>query len=262
MKTVKEIFGAESRAAISLGWNGREEGCESSSARLSAALVLLSEKTGMSWYRDTEDLMSRKATFVVVPTSPDVLADLLQENRDLEWGETATSFTAFLSSGPEGDDLPAAARIHITCGSPLDRWNKIHMALDDVFPLGSVSDAAAMFAEVVRIWQPDYARLSTSEVNSTLPLTRASYISWTSAKAYTEPEIDGEVAFPFGDGTLRVAREWTVESIVVLNRELTEAGAPKLSKRPKKQDTPRFPDGLPAGLEALDREVELAPQGS
>lgn len=262
MKTVKEIFGAESRATMSLGWNGREEGYGSSAARLSAALVLLSERTGMEWYRDTEDLMSRKATFVVVPTSPDTLADLLQENRNLEWGETATSFTAFLSAGPAGHDLPTAARIHITCGSPLDRWNKVYLAFDDAFPLGSVSDAAVMFAEFVRIWQPDYARLSTSEVNATLPLTRASYISWTSAKAYTEPESEKEVAFPFGDGTLRVAREWTVGGVVGLNQALTEAGAPKLSARPKKQDTPRFPDELPAGLEALDREVELAPQGA
>ncbi|MCC3299286.1 hypothetical protein [Arthrobacter caoxuetaonis] len=262
MKTIREIFGAGSRATMSLGWSGREEGYESSAARLSTALVLLSEKTGMRWYRDTEDLMSRKATFVVVPTTPDALAGLLEESRNLDWGETATSFTAFLSTGPADNDLPAAARIHITCGSPLDRWNKIHLALDDAFPLGSVSDAAVMFAEFVRIWQPDYARLSNSEVNATLPLTRASYISWTSAKAYTEPESEKEAAFAFGDGTLRVAREWTVDGIVGLNQALTEAGAPQLSVRPKKQDTPQFPDELPEGLESLDHEVELAPQGA
>ena len=92
--------------------------------------------------------------------------------------------------------------------------------------------------------------------------TRASYISWTSNKSYTEPVSELEVRFPFGDGILCVAREWTVDGITALDRDLSAADAPKLTMNPEKQVVPQFPDELPAGLEALDREVELAPQGA
>ncbi|MGK3708626.1 hypothetical protein [Arthrobacter sp. IK3] len=59
-----------------------------------------------------------------------------------------------------------------------------------------------------------------------------------------------------------MAREWTVEGITALDRDLAAAGAPRLSMNPEKQDVPQLPDELPEGLESLDHEVVPAPQCS
>ena len=240
MKTVKDVFGADSGASINLGWNGREEDYLSSAARFSATMVRLTALTGLQWYYDTEDRRSRRANFVAVPTAPDVLAGILRDNPHPDWGETATSFSALLSADPAAG-LQTAARISAAVGSPPDRWNAMNLGLSDDFPLGDASEAAALFADLVRIWQPDHAQLGTTAMYASLPLTRAAYVSWSSSKAYTEPESEKEISIPFGDGTLNIARDWTVEGIIALNGELAAAGAPKASSRPKKQDPPQFP---------------------
>lgn len=263
MKTVKELFGEYSEDTIvGLGWNGREETQLESAARLAASMSLLSELTGLQWWRDTEPLESRTANFVTVPADVTAVEELLREEVRFDWGETAASFSVLLSASNPADGAPALASLHATVGSPIDKWNKVRISLSDDFPLGSPAQATTWFAELVRIWQPDFARLTNIAVLENKVFTRASYISWTSNKAYTEPEGRMDVRFLFGDGTLSVAREWTVEGVTALDRELAAAGAPRLSKRPKKQDTPQFPDELPEGLESLDHEVELAPQGS
>ena len=263
MKTVREMLGEHSEDTfVGLGWNGREETQLEAATRLVASMVLLSELTGLQWWRDTEPLESRTAHFATVPPDVNAVADLLREEVRLDWGESASSFSAILSAADPADGEPALAQLHASVGSPIDKWNKVQISLSEDFPMGSPAQATRWFAELVRIWQPDFARLTNIAVLENRVFTRASYISWTSSNAYAEPETRMDVRFPFGDGTLSVARGWTVEGVTALDRELESAGAPRLSKRPKKQDVPQFPDALPAGLAALDREVELAPQGA
>ena len=263
MKTVREIFGEQSEGTfVGLAWNGREESQLDSAARLVASMSLLAELTGLQWWRDTEPLESRTGHFVTVPAEVSAVADLLREDIRLDWGETASSFSGLLSAADPNTGSPVVAQLHTAMGSPLDGWNRAEVLLTDDFPLGSPAQAAAWFAELVRVWEPDHARLTSIAVLENMVFTRASYISWTSNKAYTEPVSELEVRFPFGDGTLCVAREWTVEGITALDRDLAAAGAPRLSMHPKKQDVPQFPDELPAGLDSLDREVGLASQSS
>lgn len=244
MKTVKDMFGAGAGASIDLAWNGREEDFSSTAARLSASLVRLTELTGLQWHYDTADLQSRSAAFATVPSDPEAIAGILRQNQDQDWGFTACTFSALLSAGP-GTGAPTPAQIHIASGSPLDSWNRMNLDLSDDFPLGTVTDAAALFSDLVRIWQPDHAQLGTRAMYAALPTTRAAFMSWTSAKAYTEPESDGEICVPFGDGTLRVARDWTVEAVLKLDTELKAAGAPQADNSPKTQDPPQFPSESP-----------------
>ena len=134
---------------------------------------------------------------------------------------------------------------------------QVKLQLSDDFPLGAPSEAAHWFSGLVRIWQPDHARLSNSAVQRVTGLTRAAYLSWTSVKAYTEPESAREIRFPFGDGNLRAARVWTPDGIVALDRELAQAGAPRYSNRPTKQAPPSLPDDCPEEVAALDRAIIL-----
>ncbi|MFF2678056.1 hypothetical protein ACFVRT_15905 [Arthrobacter koreensis] len=93
-------------------------------------MVRLTEITGLPWYYDAADLQSRSAEFAAVPSDPDDIEVLLQENPDQEWGSTASAFSTLLSTGP-GIDAPIPAQIHIASGPPLDAWNRKNLDLSD-----------------------------------------------------------------------------------------------------------------------------------
>lgn len=157
---------------------------------------------------------------------------------------------------PDSSPVPHSPRVTPGCLEQ-DKLN-----LSDDFTPGAVAAAAALFADLVRIWEPDHAQLGTTAMYAALPLTRAAFISWTSSKAYAEPESDREVSFPSGDGVLRISRDWSVDGVMALEKDLVALGAPTASALPRVQDVPQFPDAIPPGLKDMDREVNLAPQSS
>ena len=176
MKTVKETFGEQSKGTfVGLGWNGREESQADSAARIVASMSLLSELTGLQWWRDTEPLESRIGHFVTVPADVSAVADLLREDIRFDWGETASRFTGLLSAADPNTGSPVVGQLHTTSGSPLDDWNSAQILLTDDFPLGSPAQAAAWFAELVRIWQPDFARLNSIAVLENMVFTRVDF---------------------------------------------------------------------------------------
>ena len=192
--TVKDIFGdACADTYANLNWAGREESLESSARRLAAAMALLSGLTGLQWYRETEGLQSRTANFVPVPADPAALADIFQLRLLSNWGDTAATYRFLLSRDAPSLDNAEAAALSGAVGSAADIWNQVTLELADDFPLGGPAEAAALFSELVRIWQPDHARLSNYAVQKELVMTRAAYLSWTSSKAYEEPESELEV---------------------------------------------------------------------
>ncbi|MFF2678070.1 hypothetical protein ACFVRT_15975 [Arthrobacter koreensis] len=244
--TVKDVFGdACEDTYANLNWAGREESLESSARRLAASMSVLSVLTGLQWYRDAEDLQSRTAHFVAVPSDPGALADILRARLIPDWGDAAAAFRFLLSREAPSLKNTEVAALSGSVGSAADSWNQIKLELADDFPLGGPVEAASLFAELVRIWQPDHARLSNYAVQKELVMTRAAYLSWTSNKSYEEPASDLEVSIPFGDGNLRAASVWTPGHVVALNAELASAGAPGFSKRPAQQDPPQFPSEAP-----------------
>lgn len=264
MKSVNEVFGAESpRTYINLNWAGRVERPTAIAARLSATMSVLSEWTGLQWYRDTADRMGTEVRFELVPTEVARLTQVIDSTGGND-DEGSFSWTGFFQSLRAGSD-PSSKTLAVLNGSTasiMEQRNQVKLQLTDEFPLGTPSQAAHWFLDLVRIWQPDQARLSTLALQKATGFSRAGYLSWTSSKAYTEPESDAEILIPFGDGALRVSRTWTVDAIVQINRELEEAGAPEFSDRPAVQDPPHFPEGYPEGLDSLDHEVSWARENS
>lgn len=257
MRSVGDIFGADrSDAYINLNWAGRRETPSALAGRLAATLSMLSDRTGMSWYRDTADRNSYDVNFEMVPTDPEALAEFLNTRTDEGWTEVPPwmGFHILLRAGADRN-AKTLATLSGSTASSMERRNGIHLQLADDFPFGTPSEAARWFLELVRTWQPDHARLSNAGAQAVTGLTRAAYLSWTSAMAYAEPESAQEIRIPFGDGNLGAVRVWTPEGIVALDRELAAAGAPRYSNRPSKQTAPTFPDRLPEGLSVLDHEV-------
>ncbi|WP_146070494.1 hypothetical protein [Arthrobacter sp. 08Y14] len=257
MRSVEEIFGADrSDAYINLNWAGRRETPSVLAGRLASTLSMLSDRTGMSWYRDTADRNSHDVNFELVPTGAEALAEFLNPRTDEGWMDLPPwmGFHILLRASSDRN-AKTLATLSGSTASSMERRNEIHLELADDFPLGTPSEAARWFLELVRTWQPDHARLSNSAAQRVTGLTRAAYLSWTSAIAYTEPESAQEIGIAFGDGKLRAARVWTPEGIVALNRELAQAGAPRYSNRPTQQNPPTFPEDYPEELSTLDREI-------
>lgn len=279
MRAVAEIFGTDSGTYINLNWAGRKEHPSEVARRLAGTMALLSDRTGMRWYRDTADRNNNEVKFELVPTTEEALIDLLNPRNgegkltdflseaEDEWSEFP-EWMGFHIILRAGSDRNATTLAYLTgsTASSMERRNQVKLQLSDDFPLGAPSEAAHWFSGLVSIWQPDHARLSNSATQRVTGLTRAAYLSWTSVKAYAEPESAHEIRIPFGDGNLRAARVWTPDGIVALDRELAQAGAPRYSKRPTEQDPPSFPEQFPEGLALLSREIVwdpyLSPQAS
>lgn len=271
MRSVKEIFGADSpNTYINLNWAGRKEYPSAVAGRLASTMALLSDRTGMRWYRDTADRNSNEVRFELVTTKKEDLSDFLNPHTrqerlpdflskaEEEWSELPAWMGFHISLRASSDrDALTLATLNGSTASSMEQRNEVQLELADDFPLGTPSEAAHWFLDLVRIWQPDHARLSNTATQLVTGLTRAAYLSWTSAKAYKEPESPQEISIPFGAGNLRAARVWTPDCIVALDRELALAGAPRYSNRPTKQDPPTLPDDYPEEVATLDRTITL-----
>ena len=244
---------------ISLGWAGRSETPEQTAARLAASLPLLNRVDGAAWY---ERVSHRQPILDAVPGTPETLAALVQLRLDEEKRSERSAlmkpdFTLRMDPGQMSPDL---AVLSATTGASIDWVNLATIDLADGYPLGPPSQAARLFLDLVRIWQPDRARLSTGSTDEHIITTRAAYLAWASTKAYHEPDpLPQEIALPFGDGNLYASRTWSVEAVTALHDALKSAGAPRYFDRPDQQDPPAFPEAYPDGLEKLDTQIAWGP---
>lgn len=256
METVSDVMGPDNRVTfISLGWAGRYETAEQTATRLAASLPALNRVDDAVWYLIAD---RPQPILDAVPETPEALTAIVASHIDREdWSDTgAWANTNFGLRTDAGQMSPDLALLTAAAGTDLDGPNVVTIRLAPDYPLGAPSQAARLFVDLVRIWQPDRARLSTLSTDEHIITTRAAYLAWTSAKAYREPDpLPEEISIPFGDGTLYASRTWSVEAVTALHAALKSAGAPRYLDRPDEQDPPAFPDGFPAGLEELDSQI-------
>ncbi|PPB50904.1 hypothetical protein C4K88_03330 [Arthrobacter pityocampae] len=216
----------------------------------------------MQWVTAPDDIGGEP---VPIPVDPGALVEMIDASFDRSLGfRNRTLLSLFLRDDPS-DESRTDPSLSIGVGS--GSTNNISLRLTDDFPLGSPAEAARLFVDLVRIWQPDLARFSTiSAIKATMGkghVNHAGYLAWVSATAYgPEPETDRELVLPHGEGWVYVAREWTDQGVVALFEDLARGGAHRVSARPDVQNPPHIPDGYPAGLEELDRLVSWGEPGS
>ncbi|MDK1327197.1 hypothetical protein [Arthrobacter sp. zg-Y1143] len=258
MQTVRDVLGPDCRKPfVSLIWEGRNESAFELSARIMKTLVLVSSRfpeSGYRWFRGPADVGEAPTA---VPNTAGELAGMVADSFDLTMGSyfSQSSLSLFLLESPTHlMDVPSA--VTVAAGSGNLNSNRVTVDLPEDFPLGSPSDAARLFLDLVRIWQPDSAKFITaSAARATMGrgyVSHAAYLSWTSANAHSsESQAEGELVIPFGEGLLYVARTWTIPAIVALHEELD----PGRTGAPEVQDPPYLPDGYPLELDQLDSGI-------
>ena len=256
MRTIREVLGHDCRKPfVSLSWEGRNESALELSTRILATLQLISARFPAgtySWFKGPSDIGETPAP---VPEAPMDLAEMVRATFDMKFGSyySRSLLSLFLLEGPTKLlDLPSAVTVRAGSGDS----NQVTVDLPEDFPLGDPSDAARLFLDLVRIWQPDLASFSTISAVRALMETKhsshAAYLAWSSFKAHIPARpTERELVIPFGDGWMYVAKEWTVPALVALHNEI----APEKVKGPDLQDPPSFPDGYPAVLDELDGEI-------
>ena len=268
MTLASEVFGPEhEQVSVYMAWKGRGETPTEIAERLSRTVTVL---TGL--YPDGSaafctlggaDLNAPNR----MPDDFEGLSDLAASKSDKNPDGTVreqgrTSLVALLMPNPETGPR-SDAMLSVAAGTPLGLNNKLSLQLEDTFPMGTPSETARWFLDLVRLWQPQYALLKTALTNSTdLGMgTNSGYLSWASTKAFgSVPEVASAVCFPFGHGVLYAAREWSIAGFATLARDLAAAGGARILDTPKLQDPPAFPQGYPGGLDRLDDLVTWGPE--
>lgn len=258
MKTVRDVLGPDCRKPfVSLIWEGRNESALELSVRILETLQLVSSRFpdgAYQWFRGPADVGEAPTA---VPETIGELAGMVADSLDTELGSyfSQSHLSLFLLDGPTHlMDVPSS--VTVAAGSGDSNSNRVTVDLPEDFPLGSPSDAACLFLDLVRIWQPDSAKFNTASAARAIMgrgyVSHAAYLSWTSAKAHSPAsQAEGEMAIPFGDGWLYVARTWTIPAIVALHEELH----PGRTNAPEVQDPPYLPEGYPIELDGLDSQI-------
>lgn len=246
-------------AFVSLGWGGRLESPAELAPRYEAMFALIRRLAGDS-FRLYEGHLNPEAEVREVPMNGAPLIEWIASyGREpgaerVPWSTTSTS----LRADPEATGHRTAS-ISVAAGAPTRTANNVLLRLASDFPIGTAQESVELLLALVRIWQPDVAVLLTSEaVASMSPSTHAAYASWTSTLARgEEPTGRGERAVPYGDGTVWIAEEWSVEALTALNSELVAAGAPRLSKGRALQLPPTLPHDVPEHLVDICRNIRI-----
>lgn len=260
MTTVGEILGeGNTYPFISLSWGGRNESAGEIGKRLRETLdvvAALFQEDPVKWYHDVPKVQPK---LDLVPEDGSELADFIDASFHRIWGESPawTTLSLVLKDRPT-QGARGLADMHVMAGSSMERQNAVTLQMPDDFPAGSPSKMGWLLLTLVRIWQPDFAKFTSSSVQEAQkpPFTHAAYLAWQSPKVYgPEPETDLELRVPWGDGVLYAAREWTIPGLVELNKHLAAAGARTSTKSPELQSPPQFPDDYPPGLKDLDDNI-------
>lgn len=268
MTVASEVFSPEhERATLFMGWRGRGESPTEIASRLLPTMKVLTGlyPEGNAAFHVLEgDSLDRSRQ---VPDALDALSSFAAVNSDREPnGEVRekgrTRLVSILLPKPSDPVLRSDAMLTVAAGTPLALDNSISLMLEDSFPIGTPSEAARWFLDLVRIWQPEFALLKTSLTNRTYSAngTYAGYLSWASEAALGSlPEVPSAVRIPFGTGALYAARQWTVGGVGDFIEDLRRAGAASVREIPQFQSPPTFPEDYPAGLNELDEAVAWGP---
>ena len=260
MRTVRDVLGPDCRKPkIVLNWAGRNESALQVARRISETLSVISGRylsEPVRWYRYLEEMGAEP---VPVPEELKALAEVVEASYDHTLGEyfARSSISLFLFEDPGQRSSPVPA-VNVAAGS--GNSNLVTVDLPEELPTNSPSEAARLFLDVARIWQPDTAEFTTADARVSAMTagqdSHAAYLSWWSAKAYgAAPASEREIVVRVGDGWLYAAREWSLPAVLALGEELTSLGSQKAMSRPEKQDPPSLPDGYPVELYGLDDQI-------
>ena len=263
-QTVGELFPKTDRvqAWLSLKWGSRKETPVQVAERMLLMLPLVRDRFGD---RDTYWRMSPGGGDV--PDSPEALGALIQSPRQrdvpdslVDTGTRTARFTLMAGNEP-GQPLFSfdveAGRSHF--------WKPNEIALQPPadFVVGSPEEARGWFRELVRIWQPETASLTTPESRDLCRERRkqlgighrpfdapsVGYLNWFSRTGY------GRLPFPLLDavaeedpaGTLIAAKDWTAAAVADLYAELEIMVMLRPMPEVQVLDGPFNEDGAPIG---------------
>ena len=223
MKTVQEVFGPDNAEAfITLSWGARDEDAAAIAGRLQPTLALiagLNPAESVHWYIASPEIQSELAS---VPSQEEALTQYVDSTFERQWGESNAWTTVSLElKATAAQEAPVLAALSVRAGTADPKMNSVMLDLSPDFPMGTPSRTAEWFLELVRIWQPDSALLTTQatldEVD--LGITHAAYLAWLSAPSH-DANVDGEIRVYDGGGILHAAKLWTVPGIVSLHKAL------------------------------------------
>lgn len=264
MTLASEVFGPEhDQVTLHMAWKGRGETPAEIASRLLSTMKILTalyDDGRAGFYSLEGSSLDGRAQ---LPDSLEDLTSYAVERSDKESDGSVreqgrTSLVTLLLGDPSNPVLQADAMLTVAAGTPLGLRNHVSADFGGSFPLGDPGRAARWFADLVRIWQPEYALLrtdlsNTPEYNNT---TYAGYLSWASSIAYGQgPEVPSAIRIPFGEGTLYAAKDWSIKGFVAFSDDLAEAGAGSVLKAPKFQEPPHFTEGYPEALALLKENV-------
>lgn len=256
-QTVADLFSPEDDYAyFILVWGSRAETPQQLAARQWATMKVLDgvvpaddpRYPAPKWVDPNDDLYSRYR-----PPTPNSLGGLQEQVaakaqvHDDGTVQGRVPLTAFLA--PDGAN-GAIVSIEGAAGHrKTSTGNDVVIRFLPDFPIGDAQDAADLFRKLVRIWQPDWASmdtLRTSREIEGLEKTYADYLTWLSRSVFaTAPELDSATKESFGDGTLLTVKEWSIDGVRAMYKELSAAGVPAASVADplKPQVVPEFPAG-------------------
>lgn len=203
-----------------------------------------------AWNGDAENPEGSGHSYMVA--APDSL-QALRERTQLKPGvgesgvfEDAVGMSAYLTLGdPDG---PTIGSYSASVGDTYTYLgNTAVIRFMPTYPLGNQQEATQLFRKLVRIWQPDWARfgaLRTSQQVEGYAESYASYLTWVADAALgTPPTLESATSDSFGDGTLLAVRDWSIDGVRSMHKELLAAGAPmpEVKDPAQRQVTPQFP---------------------
>lgn len=264
MTLASEVFGPEhGQVTLHMEWMGRGETPAEIASRLLPTMKILTglHAGGRAGFYSLGG--SSPDARVRLPDSLEDLTAYAAEKSDREPDGSVreqgrTSLVALLLADPSRPALQADAMLSVVAGTPLELSNYVSADFSAGFPLGSPRTATRWFADVVRTWQPEYAVLRTDLSNNPEDDrdTYAGYLAWVSAGTYgIGPEVPSAVQMPFGEGTLYVAKDWSIKGFRAFSDDLVKVGAVPLLSVPKVQNPPKFGEGHPEALASLDETV-------
>ncbi|MFF3038896.1 hypothetical protein [Arthrobacter citreus] len=223
METVQEVLGPDNAEAfVTLSWAGRDEDASAIAHRLQPTLTLIAglyPAGSVHWYIASSEIQRELAP---VPSQEEALIKYVDSTFERPWGESNAWTAVFLElKGAPSQKAPVLSALSVRAGTADPKMNSVTLNLSPEFPMGTPSQAAAWFLELVRIWQPESAFFTTQatldEVD--LGITHAAYLAWISA-ARDGADVDGEMRIHDVSDTLYVAKLWTVPGIVSLHNTL------------------------------------------
>lgn len=242
-QTMAELFSSEEQYAyVILVWGSRAEAPHEVASRAWETAKVLREavpaddarypnplwvEMNPSWEADGDD-----AFLIEAPDSLTSLETRIAGKGDVDDHGTLTDgipVGAYLSA--EGLNGSTVASYSGKVGDGRSYiGNTVTVRFQPDFPIGQPDDAAALFRSLVSIWQPDWASLDTLRTSREiegLEKTYADYLTWLSRPAFgIPPELASATTARFGDGTLLTVKEWSIDGVRAMYKELVAAGIP------------------------------------